>query len=189
MPYWGCGASGFLGPAGLMVFTMGNPVSGQACDLPQSTIITKPFPSLVGLLPDLRAGFPASGCRCVLRHALVLEAAPPSHRLLLLLHTGFLFSGPGWCGRLQPLPSMYSFGMWSPFGVNSVFLSLLIGNEDLHWWLFLFRYSHPFWGRVVFIRPPSVCRNFWWVVATLLPGLPLSFARGFLLLASSAAWL
>ena len=38
--------------------------------------------------------------------------------------------------------------------VNSVFLSLIIANEGLHWWLFLFRYSHPFWGRViVFIRP------------------------------------
>ena len=38
---------------------------------------------------------------------------------------------------------MYSFGMWSPFGVSSVFLSLLIANESLHCWWFLFRYSHP----------------------------------------------
>ena len=39
--------------------------------------------------------------------------------------------------------------------VNSVFLSLLIANKGFHWWLLLFRCSHPFWGRVVvFIRPP-----------------------------------
>ena len=71
---------------------------------------------LLGLVPGLRAGSPASGWSCVLRHALVLEAVPPSHRLVLLLRTRFLFSGPGWCGRLQPFPSMYSFGMWSSFG-------------------------------------------------------------------------
>ena len=58
----------------------------------------------MGLVPGLRAGSPASGWRCVLRHALVLEAIPP-HRLVLLLLTGFLFSGPGGCGRLQPFPS------------------------------------------------------------------------------------
>ena len=72
---------------------------------------------LMSLVPDLRAGFPTSGWLCVLRHALVQEAVPPSHRLLLLLRTGFLFSGPGLSGWLQPFPSpMYSFGMWSPFG-------------------------------------------------------------------------
>ena len=108
---------------------------------------------LVGLVPGLRVGSPASGWRCVLRHAFVLEAIPP-HRLVLLLRTGFLFSGPGWCGRLQTFSFSYVFlrdvvTLW----VNSVFLSLLIANEGLHWWLFLFRYSHPYWGRVVFIRP------------------------------------
>ena len=110
---------------------------------------------LVSLVPDLRAGFPASGWRCVLRHAFVLEAVPPSHRLVLLLRTGFLFSGPGgW--ETSTISFSYVFlrdvvTLW----VNGVFLSLLIANEGLHWWLFLFRYSHPFWGRVVvFIRPP-----------------------------------
>ena len=63
--------------------------------------------------------------------------------------------------------------------VNSVFLSLLIANEGLHWWLLLFRCSHPSWGRVVvFIRPPLVCRNFLWLMATLFPGLSLCFASG-----------
>ena len=63
--------------------------------------------------------------------------------------------------------------------VNSVFLSLLIANEGLHSGLFLVRYSHPYWGRVVvFIRTLSVCRNFWWLVATLFPGWSLFFASG-----------
>ena len=65
---------------------------------------------LVGLTPGLRAGSPASGWRCVLRHALVRVAVPPSHGLVLLLRTGFLFSGPGWCGRVPP------------FSFSSVFL-------------------------------------------------------------------
>ena len=63
--------------------------------------------------------------------------------------------------------------------VYSVFLSLLIANEGLHCWLFLVRYSHQYCGRVVvFIRPLLVCRNFWWLVATLFPGLSLFFASG-----------
>ena len=32
-------------------------------------------------------------------------------------------------GGFHRIPSLYTFGMWSPFGVNSVFLSLLIANE------------------------------------------------------------
>ena len=83
-----------------------------------------------------------------------LQAVPPSHRLVLLLRIGFLFSGPGWGGKLQPFPSpMYSFGMWSPFR-SIVFLSLLIANEGLHWWWLL------------------------WLVATLFTGLSLCFASG-----------
>ena len=63
--------------------------------------------------------------------------------------------------------------------VNSVFLSLLIANDGLHCWLFFVRYSHPYWGRVVvFIRTLSVCRNFWWLVATLFLGWSLFFASG-----------
>ena len=44
LPSWGFGASGFLGPAVFMVFTMGSPVSGRDCVLPQSAIVTKIFP-------------------------------------------------------------------------------------------------------------------------------------------------
>ena len=63
--------------------------------------------------------------------------------------------------------------------VNSVFLSLLIANEGLHWWWFLSDIANHFWGRVVvFTRPPSVCRTFLWLVAALLPGLSLSLASG-----------
>ena len=67
------------------------------------------------------------------------------------------------------------FTLW----VNSVFLSLLIANEGLRYWLFLSDFAYQFWGRVVvYLRPRSVCRHFWWLVAALLPGLSLSFAGG-----------
>ena len=44
LPSWGCGASGFLGPAVFLVFAMGSPVSGRDCVLPQSAIVMKTFP-------------------------------------------------------------------------------------------------------------------------------------------------
>ena len=128
----------------------------------------------MGLVPVLRAGFPTSGWRCVLRHALVQEAVPPSHRLVLLLRTGFLFSGPGLWGRHQLFPSHVFLRDVVTLWVNSVFLSLLITNEGLLWWLFLFQYSHPFWGRT---------SGGWW------PRFYLACHWGCLLLASSAAWL
>ena len=49
------------------------------------------------LLPALRAGPPTYGWRCVLRHAFVLVAVPPSLRSALRVRTRFLFSGPGVC--------------------------------------------------------------------------------------------
>ena len=45
--------------------------------------------------------------------------------------------------------------------------------------LFLSDVANPFWSRVVvFICPPSDCRNFLWLVAALLPGLSLSLDSG-----------
>ena len=45
--------------------------------------------------------------------------------------------------------------------------------------MFLSDVATLFCGRVVvFIRPPSVCRNFLWLVAALFPGLSLLFASG-----------
>ena len=116
LPSWGCSASGFLGPTVFMVFAMGSPVPGRDCVLPQSAIVTKTFPLSGGFgswpscrVPCLRLVLCSSAC--------VSPGGSPSFsRLVLLLRPGFLFSGPGWCGRLPPFPSMYSFGMWSPFG-------------------------------------------------------------------------
>ena len=48
LPSWGCSASGFLGPAVFLVFTMGSPVSGRDCVLPQSAIVTFAFPPFGG---------------------------------------------------------------------------------------------------------------------------------------------
>ena len=72
------------------------------CVLPQSAIVMLLSLLLVGLTFDLRAGSPASGCRCGLRLPLVRAAVQPSHWSVLLLRPGFVFSGPGWCGRLPP---------------------------------------------------------------------------------------
>ena len=47
----------------------------------------------------------------------------------------------------------------------------MIANEGLHWWLFLSDIASHFWSRVdMFIRPPSVSRNF--------PGLSLGLTSG-----------
>ena len=48
LPAWGCGASGFLGPAVFIVLAMGPPVSGWNCVLPWSAIVTLPCPPLGG---------------------------------------------------------------------------------------------------------------------------------------------
>ena len=60
-------------------------------------------------------------------------------------------------GGFHRVPSpLSSFGMWSPFGVNSAFLSLLIANEGFHWRWFLLRCSLPFRGSVVVFPTSSV---------------------------------
>ena len=80
--------------------TMGSPVSGLGLCSSSVHDCDVCFPSFWWVLPiGLSAGSPASVCRCVLWHALVLVAVPPSHGSVLLLRPGFLFSGPGWCGE------------------------------------------------------------------------------------------
>ena len=67
-------------------------------------------------------GSATSGCRCRLRLVWVRTAVQPSQGSVLILHPGFLFSSlVGW-GAFHRVPSpLSSFGMWSPFGVISVF--------------------------------------------------------------------
>ena len=155
LPSWGCGASGFLGPAVFMVFAMGSPVSGRDCVLPQPVIVTKTFPPSGGF-----SSWPSCGVPC-LRLALCCSAC----------------ISPGGCpsfSQVGPAPSHWVPLLWTwlvwealtvsfssvflrdvvTLWVHSVFLSLLIANKGLLCWLFLFRYSLPFWGRaIVFIRP------------------------------------
>ena len=66
---WGCSASGFLGAAVFLVFTMGSPVSGRDCVLPQSSVVTKAFPPSGGFdswpscgVPCLRLALCSSAC-------------------------------------------------------------------------------------------------------------------------------
>ena len=157
LPSWGCSASGFLGPAVFLVFPMGSPVSGWDCVLPQSAIVTKAFPPSAGF-----ASWPSCGVPCLwltlCASACVGLGGCPSFSRVGPARSFTLGSSSldlvGVEGFHRVPPPLYSFGMWSPFGVNSVFLSLLIANKGLHWRWFLFRCSHPFRGSVVvFLRP------------------------------------
>ena len=140
LPSWECSASGFLGPAVFLVFPMGSLVSGRDCVLPQSAIVTKAFPPSGGF-----NSWPSCGVPCLW---LTLCFGMRWSGWLSLLLTGWSCSfalgsssldlvGVGGFDRF-PSP-LYSFGMWSAFGVNCAFLSLLIANEGLHWRCFLFR--------------------------------------------------
>ena len=79
-------------PQSCSVYGLRNGVTCLRSGLCSSLVLDRHevFPSLflVGLVPGLSVGSPASGWRCVFRHVLVVVAISP----------------------------MYSFGMWSPFG-------------------------------------------------------------------------
>ena len=66
LPSWGCVASGCLSPAVFMVFAMGSPVSGRAVFFLSPRSSQSLSLLLVGLVPGLSAGSPASGWSCVL---------------------------------------------------------------------------------------------------------------------------
>ena len=158
-----------------MVFAMGSPVSGRDCVLPQSAIVTKTFPPSGGFgslplcgAPYLRLALCSSTC--------VSPGGCPSFCQVWSCAFALGSSSQGQvCVRASTVCFFCVFlrdvvTLW----VKSVFLSLLIANEGLHWWLFLSNVANPFWVRVVvFIHPPSASRNFLWLVATLLPGLSL----------------
>ena len=160
-------------PLGSYSFAMGSPVSGRDCVLPQSAIVTKTFPPSGGFgswpscgVPYLRLALCSSACDSpggcpsfyqVWSCAFALGSS--SQGQVCVGASTLCFS----CVFLQDVVTLW---------VKSVFLSLLIANEGLHWWLFLSDVAALFWGRVVvFIRPPSDCRNFLWLVAALLPDL------------------
>ena len=159
---------------------MGSPISGRDCVLPQSTIVTS-FPPSGGF-----GYWPSCGVPCF-RLALCSSACV----------------SPGGCSsfsQVGPVPSHWVPLLWTwlvweastvsfsyvflrdgvTLWVNSVFLSLLIANEGLHWWLFLFRYSHPFWGSSRRIHTSSLGLSellvacgyaFTWPVTVLASGL------------------
>ena len=130
-----------------MVFAMETPASGRACGLPQSTIITKPFPPSGGLgscpscgVPYLRLVRCSSACVSPGGCPSFSQVGPAPSHWVPLLWTWFVWEASTVsfsCVFLRDVVTLW---------VSSVFLSLLIANEGLHWWLFLFQYSHPFWG-------------------------------------------
>ena len=155
LPSWGCSASGFLGPALFLVFSMESPVSCRDCVLPRSAIVMFAFPHFGGF--DY---WPLCGVPC-LRLTLCASACV----------------GPGDCpsfSRVGPAPSPWVPLLWTwlVWEASTVFLLLclpsgcghplgsivpfchLIANEDFHWRWFLLRCSLPFRGSVVFFLRP-----------------------------------
>ena len=114
LPSWGCSASGFLGPAVFMVFTMGSPVSSRDCVLPQSAIVTKAFPPSGGF-----GSWPSCGVPC-LRLVLCSSACV----------------GPGGCPSSQvgPAPSHWVPLLWTwlVWEASTVFLLLCIPSGCGH---------------------------------------------------------
>ena len=107
LPFWGCGVSGFLGPAGFRVFTRGSPVSGRDCVLPQSAIVMKTFPPSGGFGYRPSCGGPISqvgavffSLRSYRRLSLLLAG------LVMRLRVGFPFSGTSVRGYFPPLLGM-----------------------------------------------------------------------------------
>ena len=121
-----------------------------------STIVTKPFPPSGGFgswpscrVPCLRLPLCSSACVSPGGCPSFSQVGPAPSQWVPLLWTWLV-----WEASTASFSNVFLLDVVALW-VNSVFLSLLIANEGLHWWLFLFRYSHPFWGRVViFIRPP-----------------------------------
>ena len=191
MPYWGCGASVFLGPTGLIVFAMGTPVSCRACGLPQSTIVMKPFPPSGGFgswpscgVPYLRLALCSLACVSPGGCPSFSQVGPAPSHWVPLLWTWFVWEASTVSFSYVFLRDVVT--LW----VNSVFLSLLIANEGLHWWLFLFRYSQPILGvesshsYVLLQLVGTSCG--WWPRFYLACHCTLPVDC--LLLASSAAW-
>ena len=92
---------------------------------------------------------------------LVRTAVRPSHGSVLILHPGFLFSGLVERGAFHRVPSpLSSFGLWSPFGVISVFCHYLSPTKVAIGGVFLLRGSLPFRSAVVVsLHPLSVCHG------------------------------
>ena len=129
-PHWSWGASGFLGPTGFMVFTMGTPVSGRACGLPQSTIVAKPFPPSGGFgscppggVPYLRLALCSSACVSPGGCPSFSQVAPAPLHWVPLLGTWFR-----WVASTVSISYVFLRDVVTLW-VNSVFLSLLIANE------------------------------------------------------------
>ena len=151
LPSWGYSASGFLGPVVFRVFTLGH-LSQVRSVFFLSPRSWRCFPScwwvwllafVRGPLPQADAvgfGWRGSGWLSSLLTGRSCSFALGSSSLDLVGVGGF---------HRAPSP-LSSFGMWSPFRVNSV----LIVNEGFHWRWFLVRCRLPIRGCVVvFLRP------------------------------------
>ena len=163
---------GFCGVPSLHVRS---PVSGPVCVLPQSTIVTLLSLLWLGLLlvflrfHCLRLTLWASAC-------VGPHGCPTFSRIGADPSTWVPLLWPGCRGTFHPVPSpLSSFGMWSPFGVISVFCHYWSPTKVSIGGVFLLGGSLPFRsGVVVSVRPLSVCHGSLWLVTALFPSLSLS---------------
>ena len=163
---------GFCGVPSLRVRS---PVSGTVCVLPQSAIVTLLSLLWLGLLLVF-VRFHCLKLTLWLRLALVRTAVRPSPGSVLVLQPGFLFSGLVVRGTFHTVPSrLSSFGMWSPFGVISVFCHYWSPTKVSIGGVFLLGGNLPFRrGVVVSLHPLSVCHGSLWLVTALFPSLSLT---------------
>ena len=118
------------------------------------------FPSFGWVCFWSSCGSTTSGWCCRLWLVLVRTAVRPSHGSVLILHPGFLFSGLVERGAFHRVSSLSSFGMWSPFGVISVFCHYWSPTKVAIGGVFLLCGSLPFSSAVVVsLRPLSVCHG------------------------------
>ena len=129
-----------------MVFAMGLPVSGRDCVLPQSVIITKPFPPSGGFgswpscgVPYLRLALCSSACVSPGGCPSFSQVAPAPSRWVPLLWAWFV-----WVASTVSVSYVFLRDVVTLW-VHSVFLSLLIVNEG-HIGDGPFRFSQPFLG-------------------------------------------
>ena len=163
---------GFCGVPSLHVRS---PVSGTVYVLPQSTIVTLLSLLWLGLLlvfvrfHCLRLTLWASAC-------VGPHGCPTFSRVGADPSTWVRLLWPGCEGTLPPCSfSLSSFGMWSPFGVISVFCHYWSPTKVSFGGFFLLGGSLPFRsGVVVSLHPLSVCHGSLWLVTALFPSLSLS---------------
>ena len=155
LPSWCCCASGFLGPVVFLVFTLGHLSQVRSVFL-LSHDRDVAFPPLDGFAfgPSAESLPQADAVGFGLRWSARLSCLLTGRYCSFNLGSSSLDLVEGGGFHCVPSP-LSSFGMWSPFGVISVFCHYWSPTKVSIGGGFLLRSSLPFRsGVVVFLRPP-----------------------------------